>query len=100
MSDWQTIDNAPRDGTEMLLWSPMWEDSWGIVIGHFEGDGEGGGEWVTSEGECDDNEEGFDPHAELSEEEAALLLDDDFDTNMGPTHWFAIPAPPANPAEG
>lgn len=88
---WQPIASAPRDGTEMLLWSPLWEHSWGIVLGHFDSEG---GQWATSEGECDENEPDFDPNAEMTAEEAELMLPEDWDENMGPTHWFALPQPP------
>jgi hypothetical protein len=92
MTEWKTIDTAPRDGTAVLLWSRMWEMSWGVVIGHFER-GADSGVWVTSEGDAAENLPGYDPNAELSQEEIEEYDPDD-DTNMGPTHWFAIPEPP------
>lgn len=84
----------PRDGTTVLLWSPMWEMSWGVVIGHFEDDGSDGGRWVTSEGECSDNDPDFDPDAEVEIGSEALDVDDDGEGNLGPTHWQLLPLTP------
>lgn len=92
MTEWKTIDTAPRDGTSVLLWSAMWKMSWGVVLGHFE-QGPDSGVWVTTEGDVAENEPGYDPDAELPEEDFDEFDPDD-ELNMGPTHWFAIPAPP------
>lgn len=32
MSEWKAIDTAPKDGTQVLLWSAGWEMSWGVTI--------------------------------------------------------------------
>jgi len=84
----------PRDGTALLLWSPAWEMSWGIVIGHFEGDSDTGGRWVTSEGECTDNGADFDPDAEVEVGDEAIDAEDG-DENLGPTHWQPLPLTPS-----
>lgn len=93
MSDWRDISTAPKDGTTILLYASSWEMSWGeIQLGHFEGDGEGGGEWYTGEGSVSENDPDFLPNEEID-------LDDmlDWDENLGPTHWMPLPAPPEAP---
>jgi hypothetical protein len=80
---WQPISTAPKDGTEVLLWAESWEMTWGVQIGHFDAF-----KWVVSEGAVSENDEDFDPEAEIDEN------DFDDETNLGPTHWMPLPAPP------
>lgn len=94
MTEWKTIDSAPKDGTEVLLWSPMWEMSWGVVIGYYQ-QGPWAGVWVTSEGDAAENDPDFDPDAEVdSEDDFDDFGSEEDDKNMGPTHWYPIPNPP------
>ena len=86
---WQPIETAPKDGTEVLLYSAAWDLSWGIQAGHFAG-----GQWHTGEGSVDENDADVDPDAEVDEDE-----DFDTETNIGPTHWHRIPKPPRPGAE-
>lgn len=83
--NWRPIETAPRDGTQVLLWAEAWIMTWGIQIGLFEN-----GEWHTSEGNVGDNDEDFDPSAEIDSDE-----DFDEDANLGPTHWMPLPPSPA-----
>jgi Lar family restriction alleviation protein len=80
---WQPISTAPKDGTEVLLWAESWGMTWGVQIGHFDAF-----KWVVSEGAVSENDEDFDPEAEIDEN------DFDDETNLGPTHWMPLPAPP------
>lgn len=50
---WNPIDTAPRDGTEMRLDADNWPTP---RVGHFEGDGEGSGEWVTDDRAYDETD--------------------------------------------
>jgi Protein of unknown function (DUF551) len=84
MSEWQPILSAPRDGTPILLWAEAWDMTWGIQIGHSNGSG-----WLTLEGSVPDNDEDFDPEAEVAHD-----AEIDEDANAGPTHWMPLPAPP------
>lgn len=86
MGEWQPIKTAPRDGTQVLLWAEAWEMTWGIQIGYFMQPEEC---WATAEGTVDDNDEDFDPHAEVFDES---ILED---LNTGPTHWMPLPIPPS-----
>lgn len=91
---WQKIESAPRDGSTIMLWSDAWAFTWGeLQVGHYEGDGEGGGQWVTVEGAVEDNDPDYDPKAEPDMEDVIDNLDDH---NFGPTHWMPlIPGPTA-----
>lgn len=62
---WQAMKRAPRNGEAVLLWSDLWEMSWGIQIGWFEN-----GEWICGEGTAPD------------------------DTEDGPTCWMELPDTP------
>lgn len=68
---WRPIEEAPKDGAAVLLYSEAWEMSWGVVTGSYENEA-----WETAEGT-------------VHEDEA-----DEFGP-LGPTHWMPLPAPPA-----
>lgn len=62
-----------------------------MQVAHFEGDGEGGGEWIGAEISMPDNRNGDGPDFD---EDA---IDND-ETDIGPTHWMPLPeAPEATP---
>lgn len=82
---WRPIAEAPRDGTRVLLWSEMWETTWGVQQAFFDKNNE---EWETAEGcvsepylVCPEDEDG-------SEDYDADALD------LGPTHFMPLPTPP------
>lgn len=62
---WQPIETAPRDGENILLWSPVWEMSFGVQIGYWDE------RWNFAE----------------------MFLDPDDDEGQ-PTHWLSLPTPP------
>ena len=64
MSEWKTIDSAPKDQTEILVWDGMF--IWMARQNEF-------GYWST------DQEEGF------------YLAKNEF---VGLTHWMPLPEPP------
>lgn len=67
MSEWQPIETAPKDGTNILVFTPKGKARAGVVCGIHCGwwttlfD-----EWTTSDGDCE----------------------------MDPTHWMPLPEPP------
>jgi hypothetical protein len=74
---WHTIDTAPKDGTQVLLWGPYME----ISVGYFQ------------------------QHRSFNEEPWMLTADgcmavehmSDFGTDYrtaNPTHWMPLPEPP------
>jgi hypothetical protein len=76
-AEWQPIETAPKDGTEVLLFMPGYGGR--VKLGSFRVD------------------DGF------SGNENPLWLDDSYDdfscgyasTPLDPTHWMALPLPPA-----
>lgn len=85
-AEWRDIASAPKDGTTILLYSPMWEHTWGSVQAGMFRDGA----WETSEGSVGEDEiDG--PYDEEG--------DDDYEPPMslGPSHWMPLPAPPTTP---
>jgi hypothetical protein len=83
MTEWKTIDSAPKDGTTIILFCP-------------QGDGNPGSEWRVTSGEwCDepgcDNGYG----EEVRGFTGWLSWDGGFsEDTMMPTHWMPLPNPP------
>ena len=74
MTDWQTIDSAPRDGTAILVYSPEAEEPQMMLV-HWRAfvDDPDPGEWYDR---WDDDAPSFD---------------------VTVTHWQPLPAPPGKP---
>ena len=82
---WQQIDTAPKDGTEILLCrgarvtAGQWL-AWTDTVDEFHGaTGVYLGQSVQDSGEC------------------WMTLDGGFTDDDPPTHWMPLPAPPSNP---
>ena len=79
---WQPIETAPRDGTEILIWKATWDFApkakWDLV----DGDDGWFGAWVFSETLC------------LGESEGLLGWNEDIEYGSMPTHWCPLPKPP------
>lgn len=72
MSDWRTIDSAPRDLSEVMVFCP----AEGVVVAQFE-PGAAEPHW------------NFDVHDLLANGK----------TRCNPTHWMPLPPPPHDPAQ-
>jgi len=75
--EWQSIETAPKDGTDILLYFPhrdlVIRGSWGW---------QGEGDWEADLADwCDWN----------TDEEIVIQEDPDY----APTHWMPLPTPPA-----
>lgn len=68
---WQPIKTAPKDSRAVLIWSEMWEDTYGMVIAHWGGDRDG---WICPE-----------------------FITGEWEEDIQPTHWMALPALPTLP---
>lgn len=86
--DWQPIETAPKDGTEILLWSGVEDRSKdGPTIGHWATDEECAVYVGDCGGECrcpeyDHNDPWW------------LSWDGGFTAEHPPTHWMPLPPPP------
>lgn len=69
MAEWLPIENAPRDGTRILAWSPDWMH---VVIAWWRENPRVRRSWFTITDEYDDYD--------LEDEQ--------------PTHWQPLPEPP------
>lgn len=76
MSEWKTIDSAPKDGTVVLLFCPKSWDSEGVRVGW----------WCTSPAEHN-----FDDSGWYDDESASHDVSDLYGE---PTHWMPLPEPP------
>ena len=72
MGEWQPIKTAPKNGDQILLWSEMWADTYGMVIGVWRGKRDG---WCCAE-----------------------FITGDWDKEDQPTHWMPLPDPPISSA--
>lgn len=72
--DWRPIETAPKDGTLVLLGNPEWELAWP-------------GEYAATKppGEPDFRWDRYGPRWQRMNMT---------DTNLNPTHWMPMPAPP------
>jgi len=71
MTEWQPIETAPKDGTDILIYQPP-EKIWGLIFEHviYVCHFDGRGRWTESDGERY--------------------------SNFKPTHWMPLPEPPLN----
>lgn len=89
MSEWKTIESAPKDGTEILIFKAGWEFApvakWGFqdCEGVDEQPACVGGWMMTDDATpCGACEEGF------------IGWNEDVEEGVMPTHWQPLPAPP------
>lgn len=99
MGKWQTIDSAPKDGTEIVVlacgyeWGPCWdgdEKVWTAPKPHLAKWDPDGASWVDARGMFDGEIVG------LAVTGLWLSAGGWFQPNEV-THWMPLPAPPANP---
>lgn len=84
MSEWQPIETAPRDGTEILTWGYLHDDG-----GPYHPNG------MSRLGEM--------PMMQISAwaTEIGFWYSDVFSSHgHAPTHWMPLPPPPTNKAKG
>jgi hypothetical protein len=72
VSEWQPIETAPTDGTNVLAWLPGCGMEIGLFGSLFGPDEKGGAYWFSTKGD------GFLYHGEP----------------VYPTHWMPLPPPP------
>lgn len=77
MTDWQSIETAPKDGTLIDVWLGNAEKS-DVELYCAQGDGKRSTGWYWSNGK-------FRPHMGLRNMMACFVC---------PTHWMPVPAPP------
>lgn len=88
MGEWQPIETAPRDGTEIL----GWRSDCGVLLVR----------WVCPEDFCTDREI-EEMGADSAEQEdwfcADFICGDRMEGDEAPTHWMPLPAPPNDGGE-
>ena len=86
MSDWQPIETAPKDGTEILLWAKDVGPRVGSFDSEFNNDPDGyrpyGGWWSLT--------------GEISPAFPAWRDLEEVPAKNTPTHWMSLPEPPEN----
>lgn len=103
--DWQTIDSAPKDGTEIILFGLYPENDQGLPTKRVTS-----GWWLVPDapivgdcgGECRCPEYGEpdDPHwvsMHGGSSQGWMSSDGGFTEEWPPTHWMPLPAPPTDP---
>jgi hypothetical protein len=83
--EWRPISDEAKMHPAVLLWSPLWECTWGVQLGSYDTVAE---RWETTEGAIDPGDMDS-PYGEEG--------DDDFEpaVSLEPTHWQPLPAPPS-----
>ena len=71
MTEWQPIETAPKDGTEVLLWGRYWSDSQGLFSRPHVGS-----------------------YVENLERWQVGVSHHDYRFRVRPTHWMPLPPPP------
>jgi hypothetical protein len=71
MTDWQPIETAPRDGTSVLVYPPLWNGR-SCSVAHY------------------DNDEHAKPFWKRDDDMGRST----FSRAVPPTHWMPIPTPP------
>jgi hypothetical protein len=90
VSVWRPIETAPRDGTSLLLYVPgvrTWNRPTDIadrVVGLWSLNFADEGRWISDIGDVDQGYESTGSYWVVEE--------------LQPTHWLALPDPPASPA--
>ncbi len=78
MSEWQTIEIAPKDGRDLLLYFPDFSPEYRILIGH----------WLAFEDDPYDEPDWYEQNVDRGWQNGPFESD--------PTHWMELPQAPRN----